>query len=183
VPYPVTPNDDRWFADVELAAPDSYHPFVQLVVARYQEHSRKGLWLSPLVTTDRVPLPPDRHVTVDRDGARVRLTVTGTAPNPPNRLDAVLETCPAGVDPEALDLVAGADADPDLPAWRPVPGQTVTRAADGTIPPLVLPRTDGHLRVRLRESENLPGSAGTPELTQRTVFLDTIVLPTEWRPA
>jgi hypothetical protein len=186
VPYPVAPATDRWYADVELAGEASYNPFVRLVVARFQQKSLPGLQLSTLVTTDAVPLLPDRHVVVDRSGATVRLTVTGTSPNPLNRLEATLESAPAGVDPEALDLVVdGTDPDPALPAWRPVTGRTVVRAADGTIPPLTLPPGTGPLRIRIREAENLPGIAAAdtpPDLTRRTVFVDTILLPSEWRP-
>ncbi|MGH3876691.1 MAG: hypothetical protein ACRDSK_06595 [Actinophytocola sp.] len=185
VPFGVKPGGDRWFADVELAVGQSYNPFVRLVVARYQEHSDRGLQLSPFVTADTVPLLPDRRVVVDRGGAQVRLTVSGTSPNPLNRLEATLEACPAGVDPDALDLVVdGADPDPAVPAWRPVAGQTVVRAADGTIPPLTLPAVPGRLRIRIRESENLTAVAAgdTPDLGRRNVFVDTIVLPAEWRP-
>jgi hypothetical protein len=67
-----------------------------------------------------------------------------------------------------------------------VPGQTVVRAADGTIPPLTLPPGSGRLRIRVRESENLTAVAGAdapPDLLRRNVFVDTIVLPTEWRSA
>ena len=186
VPYPVAPNGDRWYADVELAVPDSYNPFVRLALARYQQHSFDGLQLSTVVIADAVPLLPDRRVVLDRSGARIRLTVSGTSPNPLNRLEASLEACLAGVDPDALDLVVdGADPDPGIPAWRPVSGQSVVRAADGTIAPLTLPAGPGRLRIRIRESENLtavPGADTPADLLRRNVFVDTIVLPAEWRP-
>jgi hypothetical protein len=72
--------------------------------------------------------------------------------------------------------------EPGLARWQPVPGGTVVRGADGTIPPLTLAPTPGRLRVRLRESENLPPlpGAGPPDLARRTVFVDTVVLPAAW---
>ncbi|HUQ54796.1 hypothetical protein [Lentzea sp.] len=183
VPYPVSPGGDRWHADVELSPPptgQSYHPFVSLAVARYQPDSIQGLQLSTVVVADTVPLLPDRRVVVDRNGTQVRVTVSGVSPEPLNRLEVVLESCPAGVDAEALDLVSD---DPAVSAWRKV--TAVTRAVDGAIPLITLPPPSGRLRLRLCESENLAGvaSADTPkELGQRNVFVDTVLLPAEWRP-
>jgi hypothetical protein len=193
VPFDVVPAGDRWYADIELALPAtarSYNPFVRLAVARYQRESLTGpgvppLWLSPVVTTERVPLLPDRHVVLTRTGDRIMITVDGVSPNPLNRLEAILETGPPGVAPETVDLVADNPADPGVPAWRPVPGGRVVRAADGSIPPLTPVATPGPLRVRIRETENLPGAdAGAPpDLAARTVFVDTVILPATWRPA
>lgn len=181
VPYPVSPNGDRWRADVELSLPaagQSYDPFVSLVVARYQPDSIAGLQLSTVVTADTVPLLPDRRVVVERSGNQVRVTVSGVSPAPPNRLEVVLESCPAGVDAEQLDLISD---DPAVSGWRRV--NAVVRAADGSIPPLTLPAS-GRVRLRLCESENLAGvaSADVPAtLTQRTVFVDTVPIPVEWQ--
>lgn len=181
VPYPVSPNGDRWYADVELSLPatgQSYDPFVSLVVARYQPDSIAGLHLSTVVTADTVPLMPDRRVVVERSGNQVRVAVSGVSPTPLNRLEVVLESCPAGIDAEKLDLVSD---DPAVSAWRRV--NAVVRAADGTIPPLTLPQS-GRVRLRLCESENLPGVANTDvpkDLTQRTVFVDTVLIPAEWQ--
>ncbi|MFC9659819.1 hypothetical protein ACFVJ5_06240 [Nocardia sp. NPDC127606] len=187
-PHPVSPGGDRWFADVEIAAPPgerSYNPFTRLVVARYQRSSLDGMSLSPLVVADSVPLLPDRKVVVERSGAELRITVTGTSPNPLNRLTVFLESCPGPHAPDTVDAVVTDPAEsPDLPAWRPVPGHAVERAADGRIPPLPLPPESGHLRLRLRETENLPGSdaADLPvDLHLRNVFVATIVLPAPWR--
>ncbi|MET7769359.1 hypothetical protein [Nocardia sp. NPDC005366] len=187
-PHPVSPGGDRWFADVEIAVPreqQSYNPFVRLVIARYQRDSLDGMSLSPLVAAETVPLLPDRKVVVERAGADLRITVTGTSPNPLNRLEALLESCPQAHAPDAVELVVDDPAEqPDLPVWRPVPGHAVERAADGRIPPLPLPGPIGHLRLRLRETENLIGSDAVDlpvDLRLRNVFVATIVLPAEWR--
>jgi hypothetical protein len=60
----------------------------------------------------------------------------------------------------------------------------VVRDASGSIPPLTLTATPGRLRVRLRETENLPGveASSGPDLSTRNVFVDTIVLPQAWQP-
>ncbi len=189
IPFDVTPGGDRWYADIEFAVPaaaQSYNPFVQLAVARYQRDSLDGLQLSPVVTTQRVPLLPDRHVVIARDGNQINISVDGTSPNPLNRLEAILETCGPGIAPETLDLVVDDPADePQVPAWRPVPGGSVVRTAAGSIPPLTLVATPGRLRVRLRETENLSGTdtGSPPDLLRRNVFIDTIILPTAWGPA
>jgi hypothetical protein len=199
VPFDVVAAGDRWYADIELALPAtarSYNPFVRLAVARYQRDSLTGpdvppLWLSPVVTTERVPLLPDRHVVLARTGGQVTITVDGVAPNPLNRLEAILETCDPGVDPAAVHLVIdntvtdGPAAEPGVPAWRPVPGASVVRTPAGAIPPLPLAATPGPLRIRIHETENLPGSgSGVPQdLLRRNVFVDTIILPAAWRPA
>jgi hypothetical protein len=185
IPVDPTPAGDRWFADVEFTVPAtaaSYNPFVRLAVARYQRNTVDGRQLSPVVVTDTVPLLPDRHVVVTRTGNRIGIGVTGVSPHPLNRLEAILESCGPGIIPEALDAtVDDAASEPQLAAWRPVAGGSVVRAADGSIPPLTLVATPGRLRVRLRETENLPGVAtGSPDLARRTVFVDTIVLPAGW---
>ncbi|MFD3704427.1 hypothetical protein ACFWUP_14900 [Nocardia sp. NPDC058658] len=184
-PHEVSPGGDRWFADVEIAVPQddrSYNPFVRLVVARCQRHSLDGMSLSPLVVTESVPLLPDRHVVVERAGAELRVTVAGTSPNPLNRLTVLLESCPEQHTPDTVEVViADPAASPELAAWRPV--HTVERTADGQIPPLPLPGESGHLRLRLRESENIPGSTAADlpdDLCLRNVFVATIVLPAEW---
>ncbi|MFD0360105.1 hypothetical protein ACFQZZ_01420 [Nocardia sp. GCM10030253] len=187
VPFSVTPSGDRWFADVEFAVPperQSYNPFVRLAVARYQRDSLDGLELSPAVIAESVPLLPDRRVVVERRGSQLHVTVSGTSPTPLNRVEVVLETCPASVEPERLDLlVDDPDVDSALPVWRPVPGHTVERGQDGTIPPLPLPASAGHLRLRLRETEHFAGRDDpqiSRELADRTVFVGAIVLPAEW---
>ncbi|KAF0846827.1 hypothetical protein [Nocardia caishijiensis] len=185
-PHEVSPGTDRWFADVQLAVPreqQSYHPFVRLAVARFQRHSLDGMYLSPIVITDAVPLLPHRNVVVERSGDQLRVAVGGTSPNPLNRLELRLESCPAGSVPESVDLVVDDPAEQQgLPVWRPV-GAVVERAEDGAVAPLTMPPTADHLRLRLCETEKLTGQQAPDlpaELRLRTVFVATIVLPVEW---
>lgn len=199
VPFDVTPGGDRWLADITFALPDdaqSYNPFVSLALARYQPDTVTGQEMSPVspvVITEQVPLLPDRHVVITRTGDQLTLTVDGTSPTPPNPFQAILETCDPGADPASIDLIVDdPTGQPGVLAWRPIPGHNVNRGDDGTIPPLTLPTTPGPLRLRLRETENLPirdmvnppGTDTTPDdLLHRTVFADTIVLPPDWQPA
>ena len=44
------------FADVAFPYTGSYSPLVQLAVARFQRHSLTGLWISPVVRPDFLPL-------------------------------------------------------------------------------------------------------------------------------
>ncbi|HEV7647667.1 MAG TPA: hypothetical protein VGP26_05870 [Actinophytocola sp.] len=181
VPYAVTRLGDRWCADIELAVPDadqSYNPFVQLVVARFQWDSLAEVRISPVAGTDRVPLLPDRHLVVDRTADGIRISLTGTNPNPPNRIEATLERCDAGVATDAVELVSTSGA-AEVPSWYPVPGATAVSDDAGTLPPLALHDGMGPLRVRVRETERLDGSGAT-ELTLRTVFLDVVAIPTAW---
>lgn len=187
IPFTVTPDGDRWFADVDIVVPAvqrSYNPFVELAVARFQAGSLPGLEMSRIVLCDKVPLLPDRKVVVTRAGSQVTVTVEGVSPNPPNRLDVILETCPAGIPPETVDLTVDDPAtEPGIPAWRPVPGQAVARGANGVIPPLTLPSVPGRLRLRLRETETFQSQPpGALDLSSRNVFVDTIILPEGWRP-
>jgi hypothetical protein len=192
VPFDVTPGGDRWLADILFALPanaQSYNPFVSLAVARYQPStlSTVAAVVSPVVIAEQVPLLPDRHVVINRNTDQLTITVDGISPTPANSFEAILETCDPGTDPASIDLTTDDPAgQAGIPAWRPIPGNSVTRGNDGTIPPLTLPATPGPLRLRLRETENLPLRPGTDavpdDLAHRTVFVDTIVLPDAWRP-
>lgn len=49
-------DDGRWFADIAIDHGDSYFPFVQLGLARYQEHAAGGLELSyPFAAFAQIP--------------------------------------------------------------------------------------------------------------------------------
>ena len=194
-------DGDRWYADIEFAIPPTaatYGPFVQLALARFQPDSLPGLSLSPVVASDPVRLMPDRQLTVERAGGGLVVSLTGTAPSPPTRVEALLERCdlPAGISPEAVDLIsidgnpAAAAAAGGVPAWRPVPGHVVAGDVTGTLPVLPLPSGTGPLRLRVREIEQISGSAAAPgdpataaELRERTVFVDLVPIPSAWLPS
>jgi hypothetical protein len=160
------------------ASADSYRPFVQLALARYQPDSLPDLHLSPVVRTDLVQLLPDRTLVIDKQAAQIRVSLTGVTPNPPNQVEVTLEQGRPG----AVDLIAVDATAPDgVPAWWAV--QTVVGDANGVVPPLPQPAGPGPWRVRVRETERLAGSGDAtvpPELRERTVFLDVVTIPPAW---
>ncbi|WP_316762509.1 hypothetical protein [Streptomyces herbicida] len=189
VPYAVTRAGDNWYADVEITPPPlSYAPFVRLALARYQPDSLAGLSLSPISVSDPVRLLPDRHLIIERNGVDIHVSLLGAGPNPPNRLELSLETAhPAsGVDPRSIDLVdLTTPPSADIPAWHPLPSHTLTSEQPETPCTLRLPSDSSPLRLRVREIEHLdaPVTSTSPtELRDRTVFVDTVPLPADWRP-
>lgn len=180
VPYPLTRVGDRWCADLEVATlgpAGSYSPFLQLVLARYQAASVRGLELSTSVVTDKVPVLPDRTLVVQRVDGGVAVTLSGIAPHPPNRVEATLEWA----DSPASDLVT-TDAGDGVPAWRPV-AEPVFGETNLQLPTLPLTDNRSTLRVRVREVELLyaVGDSEAPrELQERSIFLDIVPLPAAW---
>ncbi|MBT2393557.1 hypothetical protein J7E87_30130 [Streptomyces sp. ISL-1] len=192
VPYTVTREGDRWYADIEITPPQtapSYAPFVRLALARFQPNSLPGLSLSPIVVTDPVRLLPDRRLVIERNGPDLGVSLLGTGPNPPNRLEAVLEEAhaPPGVVPGAIDLVdLTTPPAADIPAWRPLPSHILTSDQPETPSMLRMPAGTAPLRLRVREVEGLDAplaSASPAELRDRTVFVDAVPLPADWRPS
>ncbi|MER6958473.1 hypothetical protein [Streptomyces sp. NPDC000618] len=144
--------------------------------------------LSPVVVADPVRLLPDRRLIVERTGPDLRISLLGTGPRPPNRLEAVLEEAhgPAGAVPGAADLVdLGSPAAATVPAWRPLSAR-VTSDSPETPSVLRMPSGTAPLRLRVREVERIPAlppsSAGPAELQDRTLFVDVVPLPPGWRP-
>lgn len=67
-----------WYVDVALNPAESFWPFVQLAVARYQPDSVAGCHLSAPVRCNVVQLPPERTTSVSRtDDQHVRVVVSG----------------------------------------------------------------------------------------------------------
>ncbi|MFI1439030.1 hypothetical protein [Streptomyces fructofermentans] len=193
VPYAVTRDGDRWYADIEItppAAAPSYAPFVRLALARFQRDSLPEMSLSPVVVADPVRLLPDRRLIVERTGPDLHISLLGTGPRPPNQLEAVLEEAhgPAGTVPGATDLVdLGSPAAAGVPAWRPLSAR-VTSENPETPSVLRMPSGTAPLRLRVREVERIPvpalppSSAVPAELQDRTLFVDVVSLPPGWRP-
>ncbi|MFF0000919.1 hypothetical protein [Streptomyces avermitilis] len=199
------PDSECWLGDVAFTGADNTSfncALVRLAVARYQPNSLDGLWLSPVVRTDLVPLLPDRTLRVTRTaGGEYEVKLTGTVSPAPavNRVDMILEHCtqpggPGGVPADKVDLV-GFDTVTGVPAWQ---RQGFPRTPEpkrvGLSPVLkewkseyLIPPDAGPFRVRIREVEFLPNNeprpgaflkSGTPgEVTERTVFTDTVLLP------
>lgn len=79
--YDVAFDTERglWYADLPLAT-TAYTPFIRLALARYQGRSMPSCHLSRVVVTDFAQLLPERTVALVREGGKVRLTLTGPAP-------------------------------------------------------------------------------------------------------
>ncbi|MFD3400079.1 hypothetical protein ACFWUU_05370 [Kribbella sp. NPDC058693] len=185
IPYDAQDAGDHWYADIWLDVRDAYAPFVQLVVARYQHDSIDGLRASGLVTCETIRALPDRLLVAERTGQGLRVTVTGQSSQPANRVEAVIDELPAQFDPASVELLALPGTEPSpMPAWRPRPETSVTGIIGQPLPPISLPPSTVHLRLRVREVENIPpdGSAvGPPELIEQTPYFDIVVLPPSWR--
>lgn len=196
------PDTECWLGDVAFTGADNTSfncSLVRLAVARYQPHSLDGLSLSPVVHTDLVPLLPDRTLRVTRKADReYEVKLTGIVSPAPavNRVDMILERCtqPGGVPADEVDLI-GFETVTGVPAWQ---RQGFPRSPEprrvGLSPVLkewkseyFVPPDAGPFRVRVREVEFLPNKeprpgaflkSGTPgEVTERTVFTDTVLLP------
>lgn len=174
VPHDVWFGEDRWWADVAMPglAAASYAPFVRLAVARYQADSILGAHLSDTVTTDPVPVQPDRTLIADREGASIRVTVQGAGPiAPANSVRAALErSTAAGADSE-LAKTGSIEA----PSWVEIASTSGVLGA--ALPALVVPADGAAYRLVVRETEGItvdPGAVVPAELRERTVFLDVI---------
>lgn len=190
-----------WLCDVALTGTDTTSfdfALVQLAVARYQPDSLPGLWLSPVVRTDTVPLLPDRALRVTRLPDRFEVKLTGLVSPAPavNRVDMILERCriPGGAPADQVDLI-GFDTSPaDVPAWHRVDLRSPSPQRVGLSSRVKSwtsefrpPPGPGALRVRVREVEFIPNNTPRPgahlqsatpgEITERTVFTDTVLLP------
>jgi hypothetical protein len=185
-----------WLCDVALT-PAFDHTLVQLAVARYQPHSLDGLWLSDVIKTDVVPLLPERTLYVTRQAGKFEIKLVGaiSSANAVNRVDVILERCrrPAGMSAEQVDLIGFRDGPDDVPAWVPFQSRSPAPTAAGlgnlkqwTANFFIGPEW-GELRVRVREVELIPNATAQPgvklksctpgEVTERTVFTDTVILP------
>ncbi|MEU2061293.1 hypothetical protein [Streptomyces sp. NPDC013455] len=189
-----------WMGDVAFTGSDdtSFNcGFVRLAVARYQPNSLDGLSLSPVVRTDPMPLFPDRTLRVTRLAAAYEVRLSGPVSPAPavNRVDMILERCtqPGGLPADKVDLI-GFETVAGVPAWQSVNVRRPEPKRIGLSPVLkewkaefFLPPGPGPFRVRVREVEFLPNNqprpgaflqSGTPkEVTERTVFTDSVLLP------
>jgi hypothetical protein len=162
---------------------------VQLALARYQSDSLDALKLSKVIKTEMIQIMPDRTLTVLRSGADVFVSLTGQVPletgDKRNRYMVTLEQLqsPTPIAGDSVELIAfglGADG---VPAWFAVPGQThegIVGSSD--YEHLRCPPGSNKLRVRVREFEPIYAPDGSmsdvgDDLTGRTVYSDTVVLP------
>ncbi|MGW0314032.1 hypothetical protein [Streptomyces flavidovirens] len=194
------PDGECWLGDVAFTGADNTSfncGLVRLAVARYQPNSLDGLSLSPVVRTDLIPLLPDRTLRVTRLANAYEVKLTGSVPPAPavNRVDMILERCtqPEGLPADKVDLI-GFDTVAGVPAWQSTNVRRPEPKRVGLSPVLkewraeyLMPPNAGPFRVRVREVEFVPNKeprpgaflqSGTPrEVTERTVFTDTVLLP------
>jgi hypothetical protein len=122
----------EWFVDIDLGplTEDSYRPFVELALARYQPMSLERLHLSPVVHTDVTQLLPGRTLILTHEDARVSGSLRGLRSDQPlSRVEVWLErwSDPLG-DPPSTDFMTLDPAPvPGLIAWVRV--TEVNRAA------------------------------------------------------
>jgi hypothetical protein len=186
--------DGRWWADVilqERFPPDifmqtAYAPFVRLALARYQSASLPGLELSPIVTTELIPMLPDRTLVVSTSSFGPTAQLSGVGPSgATNHVEVTLESSEAAAGEGTL---TGVDAEAQGAGWTPArfaDGSTTLRGALGDALFVGIP-SDGlgtrRWRLVVREFEEiapLPGEAASPltaAVSSRTVVADTVLL-------
>jgi hypothetical protein len=175
-------DSGRWHADIEMpgAAAGSYSPFVRLKLARYQPNCLAGLEVSPTVTTDFLPLPLDRTLTIVPSGDGYDVTLEGVVPAGPhsNQLIVAVEEADQAVAGDLTDLAQGRGL------WDRLPGVIATGLLNQALHlPLSAAGPDKSRRLIVREVEAIDQAFDHPvddhflsELHERTVFLDIIVI-------
>jgi len=178
----------RWFADIDVATPDAYFPFVRLALVRYQPNALVGLQLSQVVLADIAQTLPDRTLTVTRAAGDGAITVTVSGPT----YQSIADTLAVRSDEAALSRVSArfeakdpAVVDPTL-AWQPVEGSEVvlTRSVNGVLTTwtgTVAPGPQGvtGLRLVVKEQEQIASDeqvAGPGGLVGRIVYADAVDL-------
>jgi hypothetical protein len=179
--------ENRWFADIDIAAPESYFPFVRLALCRYQPKSLELLQLSQVVLADIVQTLPDRTLTVTRpDPATLSVTISGPA------YGSIADTLGVRAEEAALGRMAAhletrnpSIVDPVL-AWQPVAGSEVvlTRSVSGFVTTWTgmvslggLPPASVRLAVTEQEQVASDEEIGGPgRLVGRVVYADAITL-------
>lgn len=189
---PTRVDDTTWVCDVGLT-PDFEHTIVEFAVARYQPNSLDGLWLSPMVKTDSLPILPARTVRITRTSEDFVVEVTGriSGATAVNRVDYIVEEFkgPSGAVSEEVDLIGFDSHMGEVASWRKAgvfhaditpapPGQRRWRKR--------IPKSTARRRLRIREVELIPNttdilsstkSGSADEITERTVFTDIVPLP------
>jgi hypothetical protein len=203
-PYDVQFDRDRslWYCDLTFRIGDSYFPFKELTLARYQPQSLPGLHLSPLVHAGIHQLASDRLVTLayatpapgHADQRQVTITVSAIAVTSAARDQTAIAETPPAVEVTLEERpVSRQQWDDDL-------GWTVANAAQQPVadrPPSRTEPFSGHVRLPLsagstqrrlviREYEVFPQNPANPAgqtwigqaptIARRVVYADTIRL-------
>ncbi len=170
-----SPDRQLWFADIALDPGTAIWPFVRLALTRYQPSSLAGQHLSPVVSADFVPLPPERTATLTRpDRRHARIIVTGPVGAPRTSVGATLAgptfaqsvLASRTVRARIEHRLAGVPSDLGWETVRTVDlpilgfeGTTVSWSAEIGLPQAIAPRRPGSSqawRVTVEEWEHLP---------------------------
>lgn len=163
VPHDVTFDAERgeWFADINIDLPEPLPAFVRLALVRVQRESVFNNEASSIVTTDWIPLQPERTVTIKELSSTVldlEVTVTGRHTRDRSFHVAVQQramgTPPGSSNPAPTDLTI---EDGQLTSTLPVqqlPDKTFKAVGRITMPATVDPQRKARLtngRVIIRE--------------------------------
>lgn len=183
---PALQEGGEWFVDIDLGplAQESYRPFVELALARYQPMSLEQMQLSPVVRSEVTQLLPDRTLILRREGWKVSVSLRGLRSDEPfSRVEAWVErwSDPLGDPPSTDFMTLASTPEPGLSAWVRV--TEVFRAAIvNQVFDLAVPSDLSVVhRVVVREVEEMaqPGGGSTEpseELGRRVVFADAAIL-------
>lgn len=121
--------------------------------------------MSTVVRTDMVPVLPDRQLEVRQGDGGLRITLSGLSRQGPNqnRVVASIERSDAPSTTTApVELTSLTLSPPGFPVWTRVAGATVTGTTNQTLPTLPVPADPGHLRLVVREVEELVPNTPAP---------------------
>ena len=160
-----------WFADVIIDPHQSYFPFVQLALVRFQPYSLENLYISPAVIADFAQLAPERAASLAVDpvgpGHTLRVRLSGKAVIPENRAEVYVERARPGLDgPVQWETV---NETPYSMTLRSEPGQGDYWECD-EVP---LPFGERSLQVRIEEREVF---SANPDDPKRIVYVGRLAL-------
>jgi hypothetical protein len=179
------------FADIVVAAPDTYMPFLRLALARYQPFSIPDVELSPPVLADIAQLAPDRTAVLVSDPSRpgiYALSVSGIRPETPTDERPKLTNV---VTVEVQRRVAGRNDDLGWEAAGPAatvtpvpaPATSDTLLWDGFVTFGEAP-AEGDFRIAIREFELLEAdeesgwpAAGDVHVGGRLIYAEFLGVP------
>ena len=174
-----TPNNGRWYADIEIDTGEAYFPFLRLALTRYQSYNsgQEINACSEIVLADFVQIAADRSMSLVFNPAApldVHIVVNGPVNPNGNSFQAQLEVnqgtsaSPLWMQGEEVVLVP----------VSPLPGITQWER-DITLP---VARGTQPMRIVVREYETWPVDApgriagAAPSSAQRLVFVDSYTL-------
>jgi hypothetical protein len=164
------PERRLFFADVIIDPHQSYFPFVQMSLVRFQPYSLDNLYISPAVIADFAQLAPERTASLVVDpngpGHTLRVRLTGKAIIPQNRAAVYAERARPGLEgPAQWETVD------DTP--YPMKFRSTAEGDYWECDEMPLPFGERSLQVRIEEQEIFPGSRDAP---RRIVYVGRLAL-------